>query len=209
MAKVSLSVIKADVGSLAGHTVVPNELKEIARKSLSEAKKSGLIKDFYVANCGDDLELIMGHHKGADNEEIHALAWKTFEKAADKAKEMMLYGAGQDLLSDAFSGNVRGMGPGISEMEFTQRKAEPLIVFMMDKTEPGAFNLPIFKIFADPFTNAGLVIDPNAHAGFRFEIWDIMEHKKVMMSCPEEMHDMLALIGAKGRYVIKRVYPKK
>ncbi len=209
MAKVSLSVIKADVGSLAGHTVVPNELKEIARKSLSEAKKSGLIKDFYVANCGDDLELIMAHNKGTDNAEIHGLAWKTFEKAADKAKEMMLYGAGQDLLSDAFSGNVRGMGPGIAEMEFTQRKAEPLVVFMMDKTEPGAFNLPIFKIFADPFTNAGLVIDPNAHAGFRFEIWDILEHKKVMMSCPEEMYDMLALIGAKGRYVIKRVYPKK
>ena len=36
-----------------------------------------------------------------------------------------------------------------------------------------------------------------------------MEHKKVMLSCPEEMYDLLALIGAKSRYVIKRVFPKK
>jgi fructose 1,6-bisphosphate aldolase/phosphatase len=209
MAKVTLSVIKADVGSLAGHTVVPPQLKEVADKILAEAKESGTIVDYHISNCGDDLELIMGHMKGEDSEEIHGLAWKAFEAAADKAKDMMLYGAGQDLLSDAFSGNVRGMGPGIAEMEFTQRKADPLIVFMMDKTEPGAFNLPIFKIFGDPFTNAGLVIDPNAHAGFRFEVWDIMEHKKVIMNCPEETYDLLALIGAKSRYVIKRVWPKE
>jgi fructose 1,6-bisphosphate aldolase/phosphatase len=27
-----------------------------------------------------------------------------------------LYGAGQDLLKDSFSGNVRGMGPGVAEI---------------------------------------------------------------------------------------------
>jgi len=37
----------------------------------------------------------------------------------------------------------------------------------MDKTEPGAFNLPIFKMFADPFNTAGLVIDPTMHSGFQ------------------------------------------
>ena len=92
-------------------------------------------------------------------------------------------------------------------MEFTERTSEPIVAFMMDKTEPGAFNLPIFQIFADPFNTAGLVIDPACHHGFVFEIWDIMEHKKVFMNCPEEMYDILALIGAKSRYVIKRVYP--
>ncbi|RLF71779.1 MAG: fructose 1,6-bisphosphatase, partial [Thermoplasmata archaeon] len=109
----------------------------------------------------------------------------------------------------AFSGNVRGMGPGVAEMEFTERKAEPLIAFMMDKTEPGAFNLPIFKMFADPFNTAGLVIDPSMHSGFRFEIWDIKEHKRVFMGAPEELYSILTLIGAKSRYVIKRIYPKE
>lgn len=150
----------------------------------------------------------MGHTKGADNGDIHAIAWECFEKATEVAKKLKLYGAGQDLLSDAFSGNIRGMGPGVAELEFTERTSEPLVAFMMDKTEPGAFNLPIYKIFADPFNTAGLVIDPACHAGFVFEVWDIMEHKKVFMNCPEEMYDLLALIGAKSRYVIKRVYPK-
>ena len=209
MGKITVSLIKADVGSVAGHVTVPDELIRIAETSLLEAKENGLIEDFRVFKAGDDLELLMSHRRGEDDEEIHKLAWETFLKAAEKAREMKLYGAGQDLLSDAFSGNVRGLGPGIAEMEFTERKAEPIIAFMMDKTEPGAFNLPIFRIFADPFNTAGLVIDPSLHNGFIFEIWDIAEHKKVFMSAPEEMYDILALIGGKSRFVIKRVYPKE
>ena len=175
---------------------------------MQQAKKSGALIDFRVLACGDDLELIMSHKKGCDNGEVHALAWETFEEATEMAKKLKLYGAGQDLLADAFSGNIRGMGPGVAEMEIDERTVEPVVAFMMDKTEPGAFNLPIFKIFADPFNTAGLVIDPACHHGFTFEVWDIMEHKKVFMDCPAEMYDLLALIGAKSRYVIKRVFCK-
>lgn len=209
MAKTTLSVIKADVGSIAGHTVVHPDLEKSAIKILEEAKKGKVIVDFRVTHCGDDLELILSHTKGVDSEDVHSTAWKAFEKATEIAKDLKLYGAGQDMLKEAFSGNVRGMGPGIAEIEFTERKSEPVAVFMMDKTEPGAFNLPVFKIFADPFNTAGLVVDPNAHDGFLFEVWDIHDHKKVRMSCPEEMYDLLAMIGAKSRYVIKRVFPKK
>jgi fructose 1,6-bisphosphate aldolase/phosphatase len=97
----------------------------------------------------------------------------------------------------------------VAEMEFTERKAEPIVAFMMDKTEPGAFNFPIFKIFADPFNTAGLIIDPSIHDGFVFEVWDIMEHNNVFLKTPEEMYDLLALVGAKSRFVIKRIFPKK
>ena len=68
--------------------------------------------------------------------------------------------------------------------------------------------MPIFRIFADPFNTAGLVIDPKLHDGFSFEVFDVMEHKKVILDCPEEMYDLLALIGSTGRYVIKRVFKK-
>ncbi len=207
--KITISVIKADIGGWPGHSRVHPELVKTAEKELSKAKEEGRIIDFYVAQAGDDLQLIMTHEKGVDSSEIHGLAWRTFEKATDVAKRLGLYGAGQDLLKDAFSGNIRGMGPGIAEMEIKPRKSEPVITFHMDKTEPGAFNLPIFRMFADPFNTAGLVIDPNMHMGFRFEVWDIMEHKRVILSTPEETYDLLALIGAKSRYVIKRVYPKE
>lgn len=207
--KTTFSIIKADVGGFPGHATVHPKLIELAKEKLSSAKEGGIIKDFHVTHCGDDLELIMTHYKGIDSKEVHGLAWKVFESATELAKELKLYGAGQDMLKTAFSGNVRGMGPGIAEMEFIERRAEPVIAFMIDKTEPGAFNLPIFRIFADPFNTAGLVIDPSIHSGFIFEIWDIQEHKKVMMSSPEELYDILALIGAKSRFVIKRVFPKE
>jgi fructose 1,6-bisphosphate aldolase/phosphatase len=207
--KTTFSLIKADVGGWPGHAKVHPDLEEIANKKLTEARKKKLIIDFHVTHCGDDLELIMTHTNGINAKEVHSLAWDTFCETTDRARVLGLYGAGQDLLCDAFSGNIKGMGPGIAEMEFTERKAEPIIAFMMDKTEPGAFNLPIFKVFADPFNTAGLIIDPSVHDGFVFEVWDIQEHKNVFLHTPEEMYDLLALIGAKSRFVIKRVFPKK
>jgi len=209
MGRITISVIKADVGSLAGHHVVPERLLEVARESLSRARREGLIEDFYVTNCGDDLELIMTHRRGEEDSEIHGLAWETFRRAADAAREMGLYGAGQDLLSDAFSGNLRGMGPGFAEMEIEERPSEPFVVFMADKTEPGAFNLPLFRAFADPFNTAGLVIAPRLHRGFTFEVMDVQEGRVVDLDCPEEMYDLLALIGTTGRYVIRRVYTRE
>ncbi len=206
--KITVSLIKADVGSYPGHVRVHEDLLEKARSELKEYENNGDIIDFKVFNAGDDLELLISHHKGMDSKEIHEIAWNVFEKATEIAKDLKLYGAGQDLLSDAFSGNIRGMGPGVAEMEFTERGAEPLVAFMMDKTEPGAFNLPIFRMFADPFNTAGLIIDPSLHAGFVFEIWDILENKRVFMKTPEETYSLLALIGAKSRFVIKRVFPK-
>ncbi len=205
----TISVIKADIGSLAGHHRVHPDTILAASRVLAEAKKKGVITDFYVTNAGDDLQLIMTHFKGVDNPEIHELAWNAFQEATKVSKELGLYAAGQDLLSDAFSGNVRGLGPGVAEMEFVERPSEPVVVFMADKTEPGAFNLPLFRIFADPFNTAGLVIDPRLHDGFIFEVLDVYEGKAVELKTPEEMYDLLALIGTPSRYVIKRVYRKK
>jgi fructose 1,6-bisphosphate aldolase/phosphatase len=204
--KITLSVIKADVGGWVGHSGVHAALIERARQSLADA--GGTLVDFHVTSCGDDMQLIMTHRQGVDSETIHRLAWDTFVACTAVAKKMKLYGAGQDLLSDAFSGNVKGMGPGVAEMEFEERPSEPVIIFMADKTEPGAWNFPLFKIFADPFNTAGLVIDPKMHAGFLFEVHDLYENKKILFSLPEEYYDILILIGAAGRYTIKSVYTK-
>ncbi|MGQ0535446.1 MAG: fructose-1,6-bisphosphate aldolase/phosphatase [Methanobacteriota archaeon] len=209
MPKLTFSIIKADVGGWPGHASVHPDLLERASTALDEGLETGLVKDYVVTACGDDLELILTHARGDDNEEIHALAWNAFTKATARAKELKLYGAGQDLLADSFSGNVRGMGPGVAEGTFTERTAEPVVAFLMDKTEPGAFNLPIYKIFGDPFNTSGLIIDQNLHLGFRFEVWDVLNHTRVMLSLPEDTYDLLALIGAKSRFVVKRVFPKK
>ncbi|MEM1868194.1 MAG: fructose-1,6-bisphosphate aldolase/phosphatase, partial [Thermosphaera sp.] len=206
--KITLSIIKADVGSVAGHHMPHPDQLAAATKVLAEAKQKDVIIDFYVTHVGDDIQLIMTHKKGVDHPDIHGLAWEAFKSATKVARDLKLYAAGQDLLSEAFSGNVRGMGPGVAELEMEEREAEPVITFHADKTEPGAFNMPIYKIFADPFNTAGLVIDPKMHDGFVFEVYDVFEGRSVLMKTPEESYDVLALIGTPGRYIVRRVYRK-
>jgi fructose 1,6-bisphosphate aldolase/phosphatase len=208
MAKVTVSHLKADVGGWVGHSSLHPALITKAQQMLEKAKQGKLLLDFHVTQCGDDLQLITTHTRGVDNEEIHKLAWDTFVACTKEAESLKLYGAGQDLLSDAFSGNIKGMGPGYAEMEIEERKSEPILFFMADKTSPGAWNLPLFRIFADPFNTAGLIIDAKLHGGFRFEVLDVKEHRKIELNCPEEMYDLLILIGSTERFMIKAIYRK-
>lgn len=206
---ITLSVIKADIGGYVGHSSSHPDILDKARECLEKAKKEGLLVDFHVTRCGDDLQLIMTHEQGEDNARIHELAWDTFVTGTELAKKLGLYGAGQDLLADAFSGNVKAMGPGVAEMEFEERPSEPIIIFMADKTSAGAWNMPLYKMFADPFNTIGLVIAPNMHCGFSFEVHDVKEHKKVTFNTPEEMYSMLIFIGAPARYVVKDVHHRE
>jgi len=207
MPKTTISVIKADVGSFPGHSRTHPKLLEKAAKMLKD-EKGKLLIDSLVTHCGDDLELIMTHAHGVDNEKVHKLAWDVFMECTAIAKKMKLYGAGQDMLADAFSGNIKGMGPGVAEMEFEERASDPVLVFMADKTEPGAWNFFLYKIFADPFNTSGLVIDPSMHKGFVFEVHDLIEKRRIMFKCPEETYSLLAYIGAPSRYVIKHVFKR-
>jgi len=204
--EITLSVIKADIGGYVGHCSMHPKIEERAEECLDSARESGLLIDFKVMHCGDDLQLIMTHLRPEQDGDIHKLAWDTFVECTKVAKSLGLYGAGQDLLKDAFSGNLRGMGPGFAEMHFVERKSEPIVIFMADKTSPGAWNLPVFKVFGDPFNTAGLVIDPKCHDGFRFEVLDVLENKSISLVCPEEMYDLLVFVGASGRYMISGVY---
>ena len=207
--KTTLSVIKADIGGYVGHSESHPEILELARQQLKKAKDKGLLIDYHVTKCGDDMQLIMTHKKGEGNDEIHKLSWDVFVSGTELAKKLKLYGAGQDLLSDAFSGNVKGMGPGVAEMEIEERTSEPVIIFMADKTSSGAWNLPLYKMFADPFNTIGLVIAPNMHGGFSFEVHDVKEHSKITLNTPEEMYDLLVFIGAPSRYAVKSVYSRE
>jgi fructose 1,6-bisphosphate aldolase/phosphatase len=203
---VTISSIKADIGGYVGHSASHPDILALGNEELRKAKQAGLLIDYHVSHCGDDMFLIMTHDRGIDNEQVHKLAWDTFVKGTEVAKKLKLYGAGQDLLTDAFSGNIKGAGPGSAEMEIDERPSEPIIVFMGDKTSAGAFNLPLYKMFADPFTTPGLVIGEPLHKGFSFEIQDVKDHKQINLDAPEEIYDMLVFIGAPSRYAIKRVF---
>jgi fructose 1,6-bisphosphate aldolase/phosphatase len=206
---VTLSVIKADVGGYVGHSESHPDILARARELLDKAHKQGLLIDFYVTKCGDDLQLIMTHQRGEEDGKIHKLAWDTFVDCTEVAKSLKLYGAGQDLLADACTGTIKGLGPGVAEMEFEERAAETIIIFMADKTSAGAWNMPLYKMFADPFNTIGLVIAPPMHCGFAFEVQDVKEHKKITLNAPDEIYDLLVFIGAPSRYMVKAVYHRE
>jgi len=203
--KITLSVIKADIGGYVGHSCThPDVVKtteEYARKFVGD-----LIIDLKVLTCGDDIALVMTHQHGVDSEKIHKLAWDAFSAGTEVAKKLKLYGAGQDLLTDAFSGNIKGLGPGVAEMEFEERPSEPVIVYFADKTSPSAWNLALYEMFASPMNTAGLVIDPKMHEGFTFTVLDVYTGKAVKLSTPAELYDLLALISSASKYVVKEVH---
>lgn len=203
--EITLSVIKADTGGYVGHSDVHPLMLELAKERVEGAVSKGLLLAAQVNRVGDDLALIMTHEHGADDPSVHRLAWDIFTSTTALARDLGLYGAGQDLLSDAFSGNLRGMGPGYAELTFNERPSEPVLVFLADKTDPGAFNYPLARIFADPFTSIGLVIDTNMHAGFEFEVLDLKQSKTIRLVTPDEYYDLLMLIGSPHRFVVRSV----
>ena len=167
--RTTLSIIKADVGSIGGHVAPSEKLLDTVSRYI-HAGMDGLLTDYYLGATGDDMAILMVHDKGVSSEEVHLLAWNAFKAGTQTAQAQGLYGAGQDLLVDSFSGNVKGMGPAVAEMEFEERPNEPFLMFLADKTEPGAYNLPLYLAFADPMNTAGLLLSPEITKGFRFRI---------------------------------------
>src|SRR2546430_15690709 len=116
--RLTLSVIKADIGSVGGHTKPSTRMMAAVQGDVAKAICDGLLIDAFVCHTGDDIAIIMTHTRGEGSSEVHQLAWKAFLAATSVAKTSGLYGAGQDLLVDAPSGNVRGAGPGVAELSF-------------------------------------------------------------------------------------------
>ena len=61
--KITVSVIKADVGGIGGHTKPSDGLLDSVRKSVKNA--GDLLIDHYIGYCGDDIHIVMTHTKGA------------------------------------------------------------------------------------------------------------------------------------------------
>lgn len=205
--KITVSVIKADVGGIGGHTRPSDALIEAVRKTV---KSSGnLLIDHYIGYCGDDVHIVMSHTHGMDNDKIHKLAWDAFMAGTQVAKQEGLYGAGQDLLKDSFSGNVKGMGPGVAEMEFEERPNEAFTVFAADKTEPGAFNYPIYRMFVDSLSNTGLIVNKSLASGVIINVMDVEEGKIAKLSLWEDKPTIEAALMYPGRYVVATVTTKQ
>ena len=205
--RTTISVIKADVGSIGGHIKPSARVKETVERFVRDKGKK-FLSDIYVSSTGDDIALLMAHDRGVDDPKVHELAWDAFMAGTKVAKEQGLYGAGQDLLKDAFSGNIRGLGPASCEMEIEERPNEPFVFFAADKTDPGAYNLPLYLSFADPMHCSGLLLSPKMAKGFTFTIMDVnyTEGDRIIeLNAPEDQYDIACLLRDNERFVIESI----
>jgi fructose 1,6-bisphosphate aldolase/phosphatase len=75
--RITLSVIKAHVGSIGGHLCPSRRLLETVRRHVTEQGKDLLI-DSYVRYTGDDIAILATHTRGDGDPALHALAWDAF-----------------------------------------------------------------------------------------------------------------------------------
>ena len=102
--KVTLSVIKADIGSIGGHIAPSRALLDTVRGHVAD-RGADLLLYSYISYTGDDIALLMVYARGVRDGAVHRLAWDAFVAGTATAKARCLYGAGQDLLKDAFWGS--------------------------------------------------------------------------------------------------------
>lgn len=203
----TISVIKADIGSIGGHITPSVDVVETVKHYVIEHSNK-LLFDHRIHFTGDDIAILMTHGRGVGDPDIHKLAWQALMAGADQAKAQGLYGAGQDLLKDAFSGNVKGMGPAVAELCFDERPNEPFLFFAADKTDPGVFNLPLFLAFSDPMNTPGLILSPQLGEGFEFTIMDVSNTESdrvIKLRTPADLYDIAALLRNPERYVVESI----
>ncbi len=213
--KLTFSVIKADCGSVGGHTRPSARMVEVVEKAI--AGESWVI-DHKVTFTGDDIAIITTHTQGSNSPDVHKACRAAFDLAADVATEEGNYGAGQDLFPTAPSGNVRGTGPGVAEITFdllpAHRPAESIAVFAADKCGPGAYNQALYYTFADAARSSGFLLAPDVGNGYTFVIEDMDHkvdkdapptHRQVHLNAPEENVAILALLRQIDRFGVARI----
>jgi len=196
--KITISVIKSEVVSNGGHIAPSSKnVKEIS--SYIENERNELVIDHYVGSIGDDISIMLTHQHGEDNPDVYKLACDAFSHS-------------QIMQEKCFSQNTDNKRLTIAELEFEERESEPFLLFAADKTNPGAFNLPLYLSFIDPMNTPGLILAHSMAKGFKFVIMDInyTEGDRVIeLNSPEDLYDIAVLLREPERYVVESVWTRE
>jgi len=196
-----IKATKADVGGVGGHVVAADEVKSAITQFVLENNSfrgEPIFTSLIVTHTGDDVAVTGIMAETVDMTVVDELMWDALQLGADKAKELGLYGPGQDLVADAFTGNLRGAGPATVTLPFPVRKDNPsqtVLLSFADKTEPMAFNYYATGAYLLPRFNTGLVIaSSRMKRGYILEIVDL-DTKAQAIEAGAHPRDQKALDG--------------
>ncbi|MBI1963704.1 MAG: fructose 1,6-bisphosphatase [Candidatus Rokubacteria bacterium] len=196
-----IKATKADVGGVGGHVVAADEVKSVIAKFVLENNwcgKEPMFTSLIVTHTGDDVAVTGIVAESVDMSLVDQLMWDALHEGARKAAELGLYGPGQDLVADAFTGNLRGTGPATVALPLPVRKdnaSQTVLVSFADKTEPMAFNYYATGAYLLPRFNTGLVIAASKmKRGYLMEIVDL-DTKAQAIEAGAHPRDQRALDG--------------
>lgn len=178
---------KADIGGVGGHVEVSRKVKAVVLDFVLRYNRlpnnKPIFRSVIATHTGDDV-CITGVIDQESFENMSAcdnLLWDAFQAGTKTASEEGLYGPGQDLKADAFTGNIKGLGPAtvVLPLPFERETvlknpSQTVLLATADKTDPGAYNYLTTGAFLDPMFNTGLLIAESAmRSGYIFEIMDL------------------------------------
>src|SRR5215813_8109313 len=105
-----IKATKADVGGVGGHVVAADEVKSVIAKFVLDNngyRGEPIFTSLMVTHTGDDCAVTGIMAESVDMSVVDELMWDALQEGAAKAAELGLYGPGQDLVADAFTGNLR------------------------------------------------------------------------------------------------------
>src|SRR2546428_6652811 len=123
-----IKATKADVGGVGGHVVAAEEVKSIIAKFVLEnnaVNGEPIFTSLIVTHTGDDIALTGIMTDSVHMSVLDELMWDAPPEGAPQGAELGLYGPGQDLVADAFTGNLRGAGPATAALPLPVRQRDP------------------------------------------------------------------------------------
>jgi fructose 1,6-bisphosphate aldolase/phosphatase len=96
--KMTLSVIKADIGSIGGHIGPSKRLLETVRQHGAERGERAGARSLRLS-YRQRVAILMAHARGAGNPDVHRLDWDAFLAGTAVAKKERLYGAAMQPMS--------------------------------------------------------------------------------------------------------------
>lgn len=201
----TLTLIAADAGHAAGCPASAPETATAVRRHVA-AGAGGLLTDSLVYGASGGLALLLVHDRGVGDDDVLRLGRKALQAGKEAAAAA---GSRTEPAPPVYSfEDSRDRAPAVVEITFQERPDEPVLVFVANGADPAAYNLPVYRAFADPMNTAGLLLSPEIAKGFRFRLLDTHYadgDRLIDLTTPEDLHDLAALLCDDGRYLIQSV----
>lgn len=198
---------KADIGGSGGHVEVADPVEAtfadfVLRFNYHEHRgnrRDPIFRSLIFTHTGDDVAVVGVVDRDVMEEKpelIDEVVFEAFWRAGEKANELGQYGPWQDLKSDAFTGNIHGLGPARINLPLPlhpENSSQVVLVATGDKTEPALFSHVAASAYYNPAKNTGLLIADSALSqGYVFEFVDL-NTKQLAIEMGVDPNDQKAL----------------